>query len=46
MKNDKSPGLDCFTVEFFKFFWTDIRVFVLRSLNYAYRTGKLSVTQK
>ena len=43
MKNDKSPGQDGFTVEIF---WTDIRVFVLSSLNYAYRTGNLSVTQK
>lgn len=24
MKNDKSPGLDGFTVEFFKFFWRDL----------------------
>ena len=43
---DKSSGLDGFTVECFKMFRTDIRVFVLRSLNYAYRTGNLSVTQK
>ena len=28
MKNDKSPGLHAFTVEFLKIFWTDIRVFV------------------
>lgn len=46
MKNDKSPGLDGFTVEFFKFFWVDIGTFVLRSLNYGYKTGSLSVTQK
>ena len=46
MKNDKSPGLDEFTVEFFKFFWTDLKYFILRSLNYGYRTGSLSVTQK
>ena len=46
MKNEKSPGLDGFTVEFFKFFWIDIGVFVLRSINYGYRTGSLSVTQK
>ena len=25
MKNDKSPGLNGFTVEFFKFFWTDLK---------------------
>ena len=46
MKNNKSPGLDGFTVEFFKFFWTDIGIFILRSLNYGYRSGSLSVTQK
>ena len=47
MKNEKkSPGLDGFTVEFFKFFWIDIGVFVLRSINYGYRTGSLSVNQK
>ena len=46
MKNEKSPGLDGFTVEFSKFFWIDIGVFVLRSINYGYRTGSLSVTQK
>ena len=46
MKNDKSPGLDGFTAEFYKLFWIDIGTFVLRSLNYAYRFGQLSVTQK
>ena len=46
MKNEKSPRLDSYTVEFFKFFWIDIGAFVLRSINYGYRTGLLSVTQK
>ena len=46
MKNNKSPGLDGFTVEFFKFFWIDIGYYILKSLNYGYRTGSLSVTQK
>ena len=46
MKNNKSPGLDGFTVEFFKFFWTDIGQFILQSLNYGYRNGSLSITQK
>ena len=39
MKNDKTPGLDGFTVECFKFLWADIDHFVHRYLNYAYRTG-------
>ena len=42
----KSPGLGGFTVEFFKFFWIDIRSFILRALNYVYHTGSLSVIQK
>ena len=46
MKNNKSPGLDGFTVEFFKFFWVDIGALILRSINYGYINGSLSVTQK
>ena len=46
MKNNKSPGLDGFTVEFLKFFWIDIGQFILRSINYGYRTGSLSITQR
>lgn len=44
MKNNKSPGLDGFTVEFFQFFWINIGKFVLRSLNEAYNRGELSVS--
>ena len=46
MKNNKSPGLDGYTVEFFKFFWVDLGYFIMRSLNYGYRIGSLSITQK
>ena len=46
MKNENSPGLDGFTAEFFKFFWLDLKHFILRSLNYGYRNGSLSITQK
>ena len=46
MRNSKTPGNDRFTAEFFKFFWIDLKMFVLNSLNYGYRTGSLSVTQK
>ena len=31
---------------FLKKFWTDIGILILRSLNYGYRSGSLSVTQK
>ena len=46
MQNGKSPGCDGFTVDFYKFFWKNIKTFVVDSLNYAYHTGELSVDQK
>jgi exonuclease III len=45
-KNDKSPGLDGYTSEFFKFFWIDIGHFLLRSINFAYTNNTMSITQK
>lgn len=47
MINDKSPGQEGFIVDFFKKkFWVGLVQFIIRSLNYAYRDGSLSVTQK
>ena len=46
MKNGKSPGLSGFSAEFFKVFWKQLGVFVLRSLNHGYTIGELSITQK
>ena len=46
MKNNKSPGSDWFTSEFLKFFWKELKVFVIGSLNYGYSLGSLYVTQK
>jgi hypothetical protein len=34
MINEKSPGSDGYTVDFYKFFWKDIGPFVFRSLFY------------
>ena len=45
MKNEKSPGPDGFTVEFFKFFFKDIGKYFIRSLNEGLEKGELSVTQ-
>ncbi len=46
MSNGKSPGSDGFSVEFFKFFWKDLGYFLIKSLNYGYSNGEVSVTQK
>ena len=46
MNNNKSPGSDGFTVEFFKFFWQYIGHFLLKSINYGYENKTMSVTQK
>ena len=46
MKNNKSPGSDGFTCEFYKFFWKDIGSFLVRSINCAYDNGQLSIMQR
>ena len=46
MKNNKSPGQDGFTVEFYRFFWQHLKLFIVRSLNFAYITGKMSDSHK
>lgn len=46
MKNNKSPGSTGFTVEFLKFFWIDLGVFLVKSINYGFSIKELSSTQK
>ena len=46
MKNNKSPGTDGFSVEFFKVFWLNLGHHLLRSVNYSFEVGELSITQK
>ena len=43
MNNDRSPGSDGFSAEFFKFFWKKIGTFVVRSLNCGFQEGKIHV---
>ena len=45
MNNNKSPGPDGFSVEFFKFFFKDIGDFYVRSIREGLANGRLSVTQ-
>ena len=45
-KNNKSPGIDGFTIEFFKFFWINLGHLVLRSINEGYELGEMSVSQR
>ena len=46
MKNNKSPGTSGFSVEFFKFFWNDLKYFWTNSINSGFNKSELSVTQK
>jgi len=46
MANNKSPGSDGFTVEFYKFFWDDIKELVFASFNQAFNKGELSIEQR
>jgi hypothetical protein len=46
LKNDKSPGSDGFTSEFFKFFFSDLKQFMLRSINCGFLRGEMSTTQR
>ena len=45
-ENNKSPGNDGLTVEFYKTFWNSIGNLLVDSLNHSYECGELSNTQK
>ncbi len=42
----KAPGSDGFTVNFYKFFWADIKKYLLDSINEAFEEGEMSISQK
>ena len=46
MPNNKAPGCDGLGVEFYKYFWSDIKELVVESLNNAYTQGELSESQR
>ena len=37
LKNDKSPGSDGLTTNFYKFFWTDISLFLFDNFKYSFK---------
>ena len=46
MECNKTPGSDGLSAEFYKMFWNDIAGLYPKSINQAYRTAQLSVTQR
>ena len=44
MKNDKSPGIDGFTAEFFKVFWKKLKFFVMNAINFCYAKGQMPLS--
>ena len=46
MKNDKSPGSDGLTSEFYKRFWEEIGDDAVQSINSAFDKGELSICQR
>ena len=46
LPNNKSPGEDGLPSEFYKVFWIDIKVILLKSYQASYENDKLSLTQR
>lgn len=46
MNNNKSPGSDGITAEFYKMFWSTISQYYLDSINYSFENGHLTQLQK
>lgn len=46
LPNNKSPGSDGFTTNFYKFFWSDLKDILFESYKYSFQTGNLSQNQK
>ena len=46
MKNNKSPGSDGYSVEFFKFFWSDLKEFIFKSINCIFSKKELPISQR
>ena len=45
-KNNAAPGSSGFTNDFYKFFWRDLKQFIVKSVNYSFDIGTLSIQQR
>ena len=46
LSNNKSPGSDGFTPEFYKFFWNDLKEIFFETVQFIYENGILSIDQR
>ena len=46
LNNNKSPGSDGFTTEFYNFFWSDIKFLVFNAFKFSFQSGILSNNQR
>ena len=46
MENNKTPGTDGLTPEFYRYSWNLLGSFMVSSFNYAFRNGTLSISQR
>ena len=46
LKNNKSPGYDGLTAEFYKFFWNNFKEMLIDSITLSLRNGELPNSQK
>ena len=46
MKNNKSPESDGFTAEFYKFFWNDLKTYIMSAIHCIYRKKELPISQR
>lgn len=44
--NNVAPGSSGFTFDFYKFFWRDLKVFIIRAVDYSFEHNRLSVSQR
>ncbi len=46
LKNGKTPGIDGLPQDFYKFFWSELNEYLVNAINYAFKNGELSTSQK